>query len=57
MGAIFVVSIEFVTVLLLFYGFFFFFYHEACGISAVLLEMEPAFPALKSEVPTTRPPG
>ena len=56
MGAIFVVSIEFVTVLLLFYGFFFF-YHEACGISAVLLEMEPAFPALKSEVPTTRPPG
>ena len=26
MGAIFVVSIEFVTVLLLFYGFFFFFF-------------------------------
>ena len=34
-----------------------FFGHEACEISAVLPEMEPAFPALKSEVPTTRPPG
>ena len=34
-----------------------FFGHEACGISAVLPEMEPAFPALKSEVPATRPTG
>ena len=54
MGVIFIVIIEFVTILLLFYGVF---GHEACEISAVLPEMEPAFPALKSEVPTTRPPG
>ena len=31
MGAIFVVSIEFVTVLLLFYGFFFFFTMKHVG--------------------------
>ena len=56
MWTIFKVSIEFVTILLLFYVFWFF-GREACGIPAPRPGIEPAPPALEGEVPTTGPPG
>ena len=50
MWTIFKVCIEFVTILLLFcFGFF---GHEACGILAPRLGIEPALPALEGEVLT-----
>ena len=60
MWIIFKVFIEFVTILLLVYVFmvfFFFFGQEACGILAPRARIEPAPPALESEILTPGPPG
>ena len=56
MWIIFKVFIEFVTIVLLFFMFCFF-GQEACGILAPRARIEPAPPALESEILTPGPPG
>ena len=56
MCTIFKVFTKFVTILFLFSGFLFF-HQEAYGILTPWLGIEPAPPALESEVLTIGPPG